>query len=252
MITLDDGEVFELWPETRLGMRSVYHIVAPSGAGKSTLAAGFARNFRELHPDGRIVVVSSIEDDDPAFEGVDGLVRIGIDETLNDICMAELAASSGDDATLVIADDVEGLDKKRKAAIEAFMQRALETGRKLKIHTLSLFHRAASGNATKSSLLESNGLAYFPKSNVGNLSYALTKHFGIDPSVMSLLKQDFGRWVLLRTDGEPSTVVGEKRAALYDQDSIERALKENTLRERLLTAAEVKAAVKAGLGSGAK
>jgi len=90
LLTLGDGERFELLPETRAGMRSVYHVVGPSGAGKSSLCAGFARNFQEIWPAAKIVVISSIEDPDPAFAGVD-LVRLAADEELDDIEMPELA-----------------------------------------------------------------------------------------------------------------------------------------------------------------
>jgi hypothetical protein len=226
MITLDDPvEVFELIPETRQGMRSVYHICAPSGAGKSTLAAGFARNFQNLFPTGKIVIISSVDLEDPAFDGVDH-VRLAADEELNQISMPELAAASGDDSTLLIFDDIEGLPKEKKKALENFQQRALETGRKLNIHVLSLFHRAASGGSTRTSLGECNGLAFFPKANCGNLSYTLKQHFNINPSIKRLLKQpEWGRWVLCRTDGCPAYLLGEKRCALYDSDEVEEDLR---------------------------
>lgn len=242
LIDLEPKERFTLMPETRRGMRSVYHIGGPSGAGKSTVAAGFARNFQELHPESHIVVVSSVEDDDPAFEGVEH-TRVKASADLDEVGMPELAATSNGGPTLIIFDDVEGLPKADKTALENFQQRALETGRKLGIHTLSLFHRFANGRSTKSSIGEANGLVWFPKSNTSNLDYVLKNYFNLNPIIKKLLKKDWGRWVLARVDGSPSYLLGETRAALYDGDEIESALKKEAALERAETAAELKARI---------
>lgn len=240
LITLADGESFELVPETRPGMRSVYHIVGPSGAGKSTLAAGFARNFQDLWPEGKIVIVSSVDTPDPAFEDFEH-ERVAADEELDSIGMPELASASNGDQTLLVFDDVEGLPKARKKALENFQQRALETGRKLGIHCLSIFHKAASGNATKTSLAECNGLAFFPRANTGNLAYCLQHHFNLNPGIIRLLKSpEWGRWILVRTDGHPSYILGEKRAAIYDADVVDEELKRAAVVARARANAEAK------------
>lgn len=244
LVDLEPGERFALAPETRPGMRSVYHIGGPSGAGKSTVAAGFARNFQDTWPSSHIVVVSSVEDDDPAFEGIEH-TRVRACHELDDVSMPELAATSDGGPTLIIFDDVEGLPKADKAALENFQQRALETGRKLGIHTLSLFHRFANGRSTKSSLGEANGLVWFPKANTSNLDYVLKHYFSVNPIVKCLLKKDWGRWVLARVDGCPSYLLGETRAALYDGDEIEAALKKEAALDKARAAAEFKASIAA-------
>ncbi len=251
LLTLGDDETFELIPEIRDGMRSVYHIVGPSGSGKSTVSAGFARNFQRLWPDGKIAVVSSIEDFDPAFEGIDH-VRLAADEELDAIEMPELAAASEGDPTLLIFDDVEGLPKARKRALENFQQRALETGRKLNIHVLNIFHRAAAGNSTKTSLSEANGVVMFPRANTGNLEYTLKRYFNINPSIKKLLKApEWGRWVLVRTDGHPSYLLGEKRASLYDSDEVNDELRRAGIVERARACALAREEAKAATAAAA-
>ena len=250
LITLEPDERFQIIPETRPGMRSVFHIVGPSGAGKSTLAGEFARAFKEIWPTSRVIIVSTVDAEDPAFSDLDH-TRVEIDEGLNDIGMPELAASAKGAPVLLVFDDVEGLPKAKKLALESFQQRALETGRKLKIHTLSLFHRAAAGNSTKTLLSEANGLAFFPRTSTGNLGYALEKHFSIPPAIRTMLKDGWGRWVLLRTDGSPSYILGERRASIYDAEELQTLLRRQEKRERAQDSALARAQAKALLSSAA-
>jgi len=213
-VNLPQNEIFEPLPETRPGMRSVWHVCGSSGAGKSTVAGKLAENFTKIFPDSQIFVISSTADDDPAFSKVDHQ-RINVDESLNDIQIDKLCDKVS--ATLLIFDDVEGVAKERKKALENFSQRALETGRKFNCHVVSLFHRPASGGATKISLNESNGFIYFPKNPPTNLSYVFKSHLALPIGLITLLK-DFGKFVLIRTDNAPSYILGSKKACIYDPE----------------------------------
>ena len=239
LITLSPPEVFELIPESRPGMRSVMHVVGPSGVGKSSVAAGFMRNFQLQWPEGRILVISSVCDPDPAYEGIEH-TRVPIDEELPLVTMAEIAATSNGSPSCLVFDDVEGLPKKRQEALRIFQQHALEVGRKLHLHCLNIFHRCASGKSTSSSLSESNSIIYFPANPTSNLDYALKAHLGIDKVVRQVLKDGFGRWVQLRVDSAPSVVVGEQRAAIWDPDAIAAALKKLNYKERAIATAEIR------------
>ncbi len=226
LIDLPDGE-FTPMPDPRPGRRCVYHIVGASGAGKSTVAADFAENFAEMYPNNKTIIISGDEAEDPAFEGVDH-ERVKASVELNEIPINELCADV--DGTLLIFDDVEAIpDKADRLALESFQGRALTTGRKHNAHVLSLVHRGADGKATKTSLLESNGLIVFPKHAGGaNLRYMLETHFGLPAQIKDIIKDGFGRWVLIRNDAEPY-ILGPLRAAIYDADDVAGALKSRKL-----------------------
>lgn len=227
-VNLLNDETFEPLPETREGMRSVFHISASSGGGKSTLAGKFGENFKRLWPDSQVLVISSTSDDDPAFAGVEHS-RIAIDQSLDEIQIDKLC--SGFVATLLIFDDVEGVPKDKKKALENFSQRALETGRKFNCHVLSLFHRPANGTATKTSLNECNGFIYFPKNPCSNLAYVFKTHLSLPVGLISLLK-DFGRFVLIRTDNAPSYILGSKKACLYDPEKVDTIITKRKIMNR--------------------
>jgi hypothetical protein len=142
--------------------------------------------------------------------------------------------AEGTPATLLIFDDVEGIPKTKRLALERFQQSALETGRKHRVHVLSIFHRAASGNSTKTSIGEANGLLIFPKASASNLTYLLKRYFNLSPKLKSLLADGWGRWCLIRTDGSPAYILGQKRAAIYNHDEVEDAIKQRELIDRKL------------------
>ena len=242
LVDLPEKCAFELIPEIRPEMRSVYHIVGPSGAGKSTVAAGFARNFHELGPGNIMLITSVAGKPDPAFEKIEHTV-LPVSQALEELSMEEIEQSSQGHPSLLIFDDVEGVKDAERRALQGFQQRALETGRKLGIHVLNIFHRPASGKATRASLGESNGVVFFPKANKGNLPYMLKSHFGIDPKIIPHLKDGWGHWILLRTDGIPAYILGEKRAAIFDTDQIAKALRERDAAERAIERVKAKAAI---------
>lgn len=231
LIDLPHGSEFTPMPDPRPGRRCVYHVVAASGAGKSTFAASFADNFAEMWPKNhKTIIISGDEAEDPAFEGVEH-ERVKASAELNDIPINELCEPN--DATLLIFDDVEAIpDKADRLALESFQGRALTTGRKHNCHVLSLVHRGADGKATKTSLLESNGLVIFPKHAGGsNLRYMLETHFGLPAAMKDIIKDGFGRWVLIRNDAEPY-ILGPNRAAIYNDDELAGALKSKKLIEK--------------------
>ena len=229
LINLTSGE-FTPMPDPREGRRCVYHVVAASGGGKSCFAASFARNLANMFPNHKTFVLSNDMTEDPAYAKIVH-TRIPASEDLNSIEIGPLCEKN--DATLLIFDDTEAIpDKKDRLALESFQGRALTQGRKHGCHVLSLVHRGADGRATRTSLLESNGLVIFPKHAGGsNLKYMLEKHFNVPGAILKSVKDGFGRWVLIRNDAEPY-ILGPSRAAIYDQDDVAGALKTRMLAEK--------------------
>lgn len=240
LIELPEGDAFHILPETRPALRTAMMIVGSSGSGKSTIAADFGKHFLQVFPKGRVYIVSIDTSEDPAFEGIPH-ERIPVDESLEEVSISDIGSNGDPDAAvLVIFDDVEGLQGKRKKALEAFTQRVLETGRKHNVHTISIHHRPANGTATKSALTESNSLVFFPRGANSNLAYTLKRYYSIPPEIKHVLKT-FGRWVQCRVD--IPVIIGETKAAYYDTDEVASALKEKAAVDRKKSTIMAKAAV---------
>lgn len=226
-LSLSDDSYFIPWPEEREHQRDVFHICGPSGVGKSTLAAKLVSIFRLVHGDEcPVYLVTSGEVEDPAYEDVGEIFLLPIEEALGDMQLSQLGDL--EQRKIVIFDDVEGVhDKLKVKALNSFQQRCLETGRKAHLTVINLFHKGASGAATRESLSEATAVGWFPGSAAGNMAYMLKRYVAIpDELRLAFKKPGWGRYVLAFTKGHPSYIVSEKRCALYDEDACVKAAKQ--------------------------
>lgn len=235
-IEAPEGKRLMLLPELRDKTASHVHCAGPSGCGKSTWANEYARLHRE-HLGGRTLVVSADPEPDPALLDVDG--RVGIDESLAELSMEELRQSAEGNPLLVIFDDVEGMDRTRTKALQAFVQAVKERGRKYGVSSLSIYHRGAANKATAASLAEATGFLVFPGSVNNNTRYMLQQYAGLPPEFLSTIKRaGWGRWVFV-FNGSPPFAVGERKAAILDPVVLEAFAKAERRRLRR----EVEAAI---------
>ncbi len=222
---------FMPWPT--VGERDVYYVTGPSGVGKSTWMRRCIETWqlatRATSPPGAkmpVFIVSPHQraKDDPALRGLDGVAVLSADADLNQIELEHLNPDGG--PSLVAFDDVEALsDKGDQQAVMRLMQSALEVGRKLRVTVIVLMHRAASGVASRLPLLEMNWFVCF-RAAIPAATYCLTKHLGLKPETISLLrKKEFGRYLCLTHNSAPQAVVGERRCALFDNEEAARAVK---------------------------
>lgn len=204
---------FSSMPETRNQVACHIHCVGPSGCGKTTWANGYAKAFREF-TGGTVVCLSADAEDDP---NLDCEMRIGASTP-------EFAALKLDDfipenrledpPILIIFDDIEGLPAAEMKAVRVFEQAVKERGRKFNIHSISIYHKGAANNSTKSSLSEATKFVVFPGSIGSNTSYMLDKYSGLKPEITAMINRGkFGRWVEI-TPGE--TIVSPNRALRID------------------------------------
>lgn len=215
---LGDGEQFEVVPERRPQVAQHIHVSGPSGCGKSTWSGNFAKLWRAMNKDGRVIVISADARPDPAI-GCDA--RIAVTPELADL---QLESIAGDFPLLVIFDDIEGLSNVLTKAVQTFQQALLERGRKYSVSTINIFHRAANGSATKSALAEATAFLVFPDGGClsGNTAYALKRYCGVPPEFLTIVRRSggWGRWLYI-CNSAPQVAIGERRAAVLDTSTIE-------------------------------
>ena len=207
---------FAPMPEMRRDVAVHLHVVGASGSGKSTFANEYAKAFkRELStPDQEAVVcvISADSAEDPNMPDVD--VRLAIDAGLGDYELEKFKQGEEARPVLIIMDDVEGLNPSLTKAFRTFEQAVVERGRKMGIHSISIYHRGAANKSTAVSLGEATGFVVFPGSLTANTSYMLTKYAGLAPEIISLIRRGgWGRWLMV-VPGE--YLLGEKKAAILD------------------------------------
>ena len=215
-LSAPDGDKFSPIPELKPNVASHLHVSGPSGSGKSSFADLYANNFKRYHPGGRVVVISADTDPDPNLTHVDA--RVGVDESIAEIPLEQIASPPDAEGrrrpTLVILDDVEGLPKPKAVALRVFTQGIKERGRKLGLHSLSIYHKGASNLTTRDSLSEATSFVVFPHRLNSNAEYMLKKYAGIPPEVCSLIRRgSWGHWLIV-TPGQ--CLLGEKKAAVVD------------------------------------
>lgn len=211
-ITAPVGDSFIPLPEMKPCVASHIHVAGPSGSGKSTFADMMAEMYKSV-VGGRVIVVSADGDPDPNLTHVD--TRVPIDESISQVNIKDMA---GADGALVIFDDVEGLPKESASAFRAFEQAVKERGRKMGLHSISIYHRGAANKSTQASLNEATGYVVFPKKLSSNITYMLKTYADIPPEVVNLIgRGDWGRWLLIVPG---CYMLGEKKAAIIDPTAI--------------------------------
>lgn len=208
-IVLPQG-VFELIPETREKIAQHIHIVGPSGCGKSSVCEEIASNASD-----KVVVISADEDDDPNLKSVD--MRLKASPELCELEVSKLRNG------LIIFDDVEGVPKDTQKALNVFKQALHERGRKFGLKTINVYHRAADGNNTKSSLNEMTHCVVFPRFCNKNTRYMLKTYACVPENLCDLLKEKpcWGRRVLIAVNDTPCYMVGERCATIIDSTLLE-------------------------------
>ena len=242
---LGDG-CFVPLPELLPNKACHLHMCGPSGCGKSTFCNMYAGEFKK-HLGGQVYVISADGSPDPNLTNVD--VRVPIDETLANVKLETLAGEPGSPPALIIFDDVEGLDKDKATALRVFEQAVKERGRKMGLHSISVYHRGAANKATQASLGEATAFVVFPQNLSTNTTYMLKKYADIPDEVAGLIRRGgWGRWLCISPG---NYLLGEKKAAIIDpafMTAIAKAEKKrmNSAAAKALAKADDEAAADAG------
>ena len=192
IIDCDDGKFSQL-PNDKI--RCVY-IAGPSGSGKSTYVREYAKRYKKLFPKSKCFLLSRV-DDDPSLDGFDykGVV-LGADLKENPLQIEEVTPDS-----MVIFDDIDAIsNKKLLDSLIKFQSQILEMGRHMNIQCVITSHLII-GNAraqARTILNELHSLTVFPGSgSAAQISYALTKYFGLTKKQINKILAMNSRWVTL-------------------------------------------------------
>lgn len=210
-IKVSDGK-FQHIPNDKV---RVLYVSAPSGSGKSTYVAEYAKLFKKLYPDCRIILFSRI-DNDPAFDDLCYKKIILTDELAENPLQLEEATPG----SLIIFDDIDTISNKRLLhSILNFQSQLLEMGRHSRIGCIITSHliNGVIRNQTKTIMNEMQSLTVFPQSgSVKQIRYVLEQYFGFTrDQIDKVLKMD-SRWITIFKN-YPQILMSEKSCMFVSQ-----------------------------------
>jgi len=173
--------------------REVLVVTGPSGAGKSHWIRAYVRNYLKLHPKNDVYLISSLGHDDTLDE-VKEIKRIDCDK---------LVANPPKDVktwanSLVIVDDVEGLDAAKGAAVQRVQDMIASEGRHSGTTLIRASHLSTDYKRTRLLLQEAHGLVLFPQAGAhSQYVYLLTKYAGLDKKLVASILATPTRWLLV-------------------------------------------------------
>ena len=188
--------VFEPLPAVAVGKdtrapREIWLVTGPSGSGKSWWIRAYAHNYKKLYPKNGVYLVSSLQHDD-TLDALDFLRRIDV---------AKLLSNPPKDVgtwadSLVIIDDVEGLDPKQAEAVQRVQDMIASEGRHRSVSLIRASHLSTDYRRTRLLLQEVHGVVLFPQAGAhSQYTYLLNKYGGLDKKSVSTLLSTPTRWI---------------------------------------------------------
>lgn len=200
----DEEKDFMFLPK---GQECVY-IAAMAGLGKSHVAKEYARRYRYMFEENRIILISTHEEDTTYDDGVE-IDQYMADEEL----MSQDLSPSSLENSLVIFDDVDNiLEKNVDKFIQSVVSILLTQGRKYNISVLYLGHQIMNYSKTRTVLNEANKIVLFPANNIAANESVMKRYCGFKKDMIdrvTRLKDMGSRWVCINRSSIPSYVVHE-------------------------------------------
>jgi len=170
--------------------REIIYVFGCSGSGKSTYISNYIDEWIKKHRDWRIILFSEVREDSKLDKFHP--IRVKLDDAL-----------AGDNFTgedfkdsLVIFDDIEGLDKPLQKEVVRIMNTILTTGRHYNTTALITAHNPSDRNRTKVILQECHSIVYFPHgSPPRTIDYVMKDYAGMDQSHVRYCSKKMYRWV---------------------------------------------------------
>ncbi len=235
-IQCDSRHSFQLLPNLNANIqdniRDISYFTGRSGSGKTYQAGLLAQEYKKLFPNRRIIYISpqKLERDDVLLKlnplvgecaGPNAYTNWVDPETRFQIEGGEdkngKQIKSPFDKSLVIIDDLEGLnDKKVKAGLDNFISSILHTGRHRSISVCFLKHLSTTGKDTKSILNESHYITIFPMANSpSSVDYLLKTYVGLDKEKLKYIKDLRTRWITFHLNN-PGFLLTEKELKIFN------------------------------------
>lgn len=173
--------------------REIFVVTGPSGSGKSYWIRSYVRNYLKLFPKHSVFLISSLSHDD-TLDAVKELQRIDTDK---------LVANPPKDVktwtnSLLLIDDVEGLDAAKAAAVQRVQDMVASEGRHTGTTLIRASHLSTDYKRTRLLLQEAHGFILFPQAGAhSQYTYLLTKYGGMEKKVVANLLATPTRWILV-------------------------------------------------------
>lgn len=198
VLTLPPSHSYTFEPLPAIGeegkpKREVYLITGPSGSGKSWWMRAYALNYMKLYPKNNVYLLSSLQVDD-TLDKIKELKRIDLEK---------LVATPPKDVktwsnSLVIIDDIEGLDKVKADAVYRVQDMIASEGRHTHTSLLRSSHLTTDYKRTRLMLQEAQGFVIYPQAGAhSQYMYLLTKYAGVDKKLAAGLLATPTRWLMI-------------------------------------------------------
>lgn len=188
--------VFEPLPAVAIGQeqrapREIWLVTGPSGSGKSWWIRAYANNYKKLYPKNGVYLVSSLQHDD-TLDALDFLRRIDVSKLLSN--PPKDVGTWAD--SLVIIDDVEGLDTKQAEAVQRVQDMIASEGRHRSVSLIRASHLSTDYRRTRLLLQEVHGVVLFPQAGAhSQYTYLLQKYGGLEKKAVSAVLSTPTRWI---------------------------------------------------------
>lgn len=195
------------------------YIAGKSGSGKSTIAAMYMREYLEMFPKRRVILISRHEGE-KAYEKIKHTAlpielfqrSKGDDEDYEPLDLPDIADS------LVVFDDTDNIqDKKISNAILKLNEDIISNGRKYGIHVLTLAHQLMNYKITRNQLNEANRVVFFNTGSTYHIENFLKKYAGLNKGNIEKIKRVPSRWTMISM-GHPMYVLHEHGIFLVNKD----------------------------------
>jgi len=202
-ISIDgDGEIM-ISPDKDME-RSTMYVCGSAGSGKSYFISQYVQEYHKTFKNNMIYLISE-NDEDPAFDKLDYVKRIIIDDLHDN----PLDWKEFQDC-LIIFDDIDSIKGKLGKTVDELRDKLLKNSRKFKVSVISSSHDAC-GIKLKSVLNESKIIVFFMLNYNRSLKYLLENYLGMSKNVIQKLRKDShtSRWTAF-VKGYPSYIVQQK------------------------------------------
>jgi hypothetical protein len=196
---------FEIIPLIKENQVQKCFISGQSGSGKSTWISNYAQTYKKLFPNNSIYVISR-HNEDPVLDKIKGIKRLELDE---EILEAEIDIEDFKDS-LIILDDIETIsDKKINKLITNLRDDLLQNCRHHNIYLCCVSHSILNYGYTRSLILESDLIVFFPRSGGYQIKRYLKEYQGYNKEQINIIMRLPSRWVCINKNTYPPSVISE-------------------------------------------
>jgi hypothetical protein len=193
---LDFGTSSHLFPVVEDESYRIF-VSGLSGSGKSYFISQFLKHNKPRVKGAGIFLFSPILED-KAYSGIKNLIHLDLDEFKQEMKGEDLTIEDVPEGSIVVWDDVESFPKHSRKQYMDLRDIMLERGRHRKISLITVSHNATNGNATKSSIRESQYWVLFPRHNSRDSKNILKIYGGLEKSEIDMVMALKTRWVFYR------------------------------------------------------